>query len=320
MRPSSLRRLTGGAAALVLVGATVLSTASLTLAAVPGATAVSEAIPASYSPGNLAGFRGTYLYTDGSTLAKLYLIVKTNGASGNAYVSATKNGVSLPSNACSTSTGDVVCTFKTVRMNDFFVVVTAYTPAVGATQVEATYNWSSTGSTTSDTGNTSHGDIWDGITHVSTLNSDDDYAGGFTVGSGGSFGNVQVVSPSNLQATRLGSLPANVAATVEDGAGLQPETPCVGGDPNTPLVVCSGFIGEWSNVTVGDGQSFESLFTVSIVFYSGTPKGFVHTYAGGQEFIGPCAKKSPTYPCFTWTAKTNTATIYTYHNGSFRGQ
>jgi hypothetical protein len=318
MRPSLLRRLTGGVAALVLIGATVLSTASFVLAAVPGATATSEPIPASYSAGNLAGFRGSYLFTDGSTLSKLILIVKTTGASGSAYISATKNDASLPSSTCSTTTGDVVCTFKTVRTKDHFVVVTAYTPAIGATQVEATYNWSSSGSTTSD-GGTSHGDIWDGITQISTLKSNDNYGGGFSVGSGGSVENLQAVTSSNRQATRLGSLPANVAATVEDGDGVEPQIPCVSGNADTPLVVCSGYIGEWSNVSVGDGQTFGSVFTVSIVFYSGTPKGFVHTYVGGQEFIGPC-KKSPTYPCFTWTSKTSTATIFTLHNGSFRGQ
>jgi hypothetical protein len=319
MRPSRLRRLTGGVAALILVGATVLSTASLTLAAVPGATAASEAIPASYTAGHLAGFRGTYTYDDGSTLSKLILIVKTAGASGNAYLSATKNGAAVPSNSCSTVTGDVVCTFKTVRTNDRFVVVTAYTPAVGATQVDATYNWSSSGSTTSD-GGTSHGDIWDGITHTASLTTDGDYGGGFNITADGSLDNGLTVTATNRQVTQLGKLPAGVAATVRDGALLDPDFPCVSGNPSTPLVVCGGYIGEWSNVTVGDGQSFDSLFTVSIVFYSGAPKGFVHTYAGGQEFIGPCAKKSPTYPCFTWTAKTSTATIFTYHNGSFRGQ
>jgi hypothetical protein len=320
MGPSTLRRVAGGFSAALLIGAAVLSTAGLTSAAVPGADAVSQPIPASYSPGNLAGFRGTYLFKDGSTLSKLILIIKTTGTTGIGFVSATKNGAALPKSACVTTTGDVVCTLKTVRTNDFFVVVAAYTPDPNVTQVQATYNWSSSGSTTSD-GGTSHGDIWDGITQTSSLNTSGDYAGGFVVAAGASLTNVQVVTSTNRQATGLGALPANVAATVQDGIGAQPPANCV----STADVNCSALFGEWSNVTVGDGQTFGSPFTISIVYYAGAPKSFVHIYLDGngdpqQEFVGPCAKKSPTYPCFTWSAKTNTATIFTLHNGSYKGQ
>jgi hypothetical protein len=197
----------------------------------------------------------------------------------------------------------------------------AFTPSSDATEVDATYAWSSSGSTSSD-GGTSHGDTWPNplVPVASTLNSTNDYAGGFVVGAGGSVGDIQVVTNLNPQATRLGALPANVAATVQDGSGAQPPVACT----PTVQITCAQF-GEWSNVTVGDGQTFGSAFSISIVYYSGTPKGFVHIYldANGdpqQEFVGSCAKKSPVYPCFTWDAKTNTATIYTFHNGSYRGQ
>jgi hypothetical protein len=136
--------------------------------------------------------------------------------------------------------------------------------------------------------------------------------------SGGSIQNLQAVSASNRQATKLGLLPVGVAATVEDGPDVT--SPCT----DTATFVCADAIGEWSEVFVGDGQTFSSVFTISIVYYQGTPKGFIHTFGDPlqQEEIGPCPKKNPASgaPCFTWTASSNTATIYTFHNGSYRGR
>jgi hypothetical protein len=255
-----------------------------------------------------------YDYQDGSTLAKLYLTVETTGAGSVAFVSATVNG-SPVAKACGTAL-PVVCTFRQVRFEDHIVVLTAFNPAVGATSVTARYVWSSTGSTDSD-GGTSHGDIWDGIPHTASLNTDPDYAGGFVTGGSGTIQNLQVVSAGNPQATGLASLPSGVAATVLDGpdaTGL-----CV----DTASVDCSDAFGEWSEVTVGDGETFTTVFKITIKYYSGKPTGFVHSYGDPveQEYIGPCPKKNPASgaPCFTWSAKTNTATIYTFHNGSYKG-
>jgi hypothetical protein len=283
-------------------------------AAVPLATATSAAIPAQYSAGNAAGFRGTYVYGDGSTLAKLILKIETTDAASVAYVGATVNG-SVVAKACGTAL-PVVCTFRQVRMNDRIIVAAAFTPAVGATSVTAKFTWSSTGSTDSD-GGTSHGDTWSDAAKTATLSSDPDYAGGFVTGSATSIQNLQAVSAGNPQATGLASLPTGVAATVFDGALATGD--CI----NTATVDCGNAFGEWSEVTVGDGETFTTAFKVTITYYSGTPKGFVHSYGDPvqQEFIGACPKKNPASgaPCFTWSAKTNTATIYTFHNGSYRG-
>lgn len=322
MSPSTFRRVAGGAAATLLIGATLLSTAGLTLATVPSATATSEAIPAQYSATGNAGFRGFYHYTDGSTLAKLFLDIPVTGADSNVYLLVTRNGKPV---ACAMAL-PVACVFKSIRFDEQFVVVAAFHPIPGSTSVSATIGWSTTGSSSND-GGTSHGDTWPTplVTQTATLSTDSNYGGGFNVVAGGGIGNGQSVSASNRQATRLANLQAGLAATVLDGATNLPDIDCIPNDPSTPQVDCSALIGEWSDVSVGDGQSFDTPFTVLIVFYSGTPKGFVHTYfdANGdpqQEFIGSCAKKNPVYPCFTWSASTNTATIYTFHNGSYKGQ
>lgn len=314
MRATSIRRLAGGAAALILVGSTLLSAAGSVLAAVPEASVSSEAIPAQFSAGHDAGFRGRYTYRDGSTLAKLYLVIDVQGADANSYLSIKKNGASV---TC-TRAIPVACSFKTVRLNDVFDVVAAFTPSAGSTSVTATFIWSTTGSTISD-GGQSHGDTWPTVPVALTasLSTDDDYAGGFLADAGTVVANGQVVSADNIQATKLVGLPAGVAATVKDGITSSACTP----DATT---TCAAFIGEWSEVTVADGESFTTAFQIVITFYAGTPKSFVHTYgAGQQETIYACTnKKNPaaSAPCFTWSARTNQATIYALHNGSWRGQ
>lgn len=315
MRATATRRLAGGAATLLLIGATLLTSAGSALAAVPTANATSEAIPASFSAGNYAGFRGRYEFQDGSTLARLYLQIAVTGADSNAYLSVTRNGNAV---SCAKAI-PVSCSFKGVRFGEVIVATAAFAPSAGATQVAATYAWSTTGSTGSD-GGTSHGDTWPNplVTETSTLSTDGNYAGGFTITSGGTIGNVQTVSDANPQATRLAGLPAGVQAWVRDGSDAS------GSCTSTVNIDCTALIGEWSVVTVGDGQSFGSPFTIVITYDAGMPRGFVHSYLDEngdpqQEFVGTCAKKNPTYPCFTWSARTNEATIYTYHNGSWRG-
>lgn len=283
-------------------------------AAVPQASASSEAIPSQYSAGNAPGFRGTYDYEDGSTLAKLYVTIETTNAASVAFVSATVNG-SAVAKACGTSL-PLVCTFRQVRFEDHIVVAAAFTPAEGASSVTADFIWSSTGATGSD-GGTSHGDTWGDGPQTSSLSADPDYAGGFMIGGSTSIQNLQVVSAGNPQATGLASLPSGVAATVLDGAAATGE--CT----STTVINCRGAFGQWSEVTVGDGQTFTTAFKITIKYYSGAPKGFVHSYGDPlqQEYIGPCPKKNPASgtPCFTWSANTKTATIYTFHNGSYRG-
>jgi hypothetical protein len=315
MRSSSPRKLVGFGSAIV-ASAMLLSTASVVTAAVPTATATSAAIPDTYSAGHAAGFRGFFQLTENTTLSKLFLRVDVDPATGSlVYWSVKRNGAAVPASNCSTLDSDVLCTFKTVRTTDKFEAVVAYTPL--ATTVVTSFVWSSVG--VPDNGDQSHGDDWDGATLTSTLNGDStDYAGGLSIPGDTTIANA-AIRGSNIQATRIVGLPVGVAASVNDGSNAQNVSCTV--DTYTD---CASFIGVWSEVTVGDGQDFP-LFNILISFASGTPKSFVHTYTDSngdlqQEPVDTCAKKNPTYPCFTWSAKTNTATIFTLHNGSYRGQ
>jgi hypothetical protein len=156
----------------------------------------------------------------------------------------------------------------------------------------------------------SHGDLL--TTAVSTaLNNGRDFAGGFNVVTGGSFGNSDSLTGNNKQATRVSGLPAGIEGTVEDGAGTS----------GSCGSLCSTTFGEWSVVNVNGGKNVDGGFTIQITYKTGTPTGFVHSYLNelGEtvvEQVGPCAA-TPVSPCFTWTG--HTATIYTLHNGSWKG-
>ena len=322
MRATSMRRLIGGAAALTLVGATLLSSTGTALGAVPLGHATNEALPPIVTAGDVVGFRTNLFYEDNSTLAKAFVTIFTHGTGTNRYLLATKNGATV-ANACkigSVVAGMVSCTFKTVRQNDHLAVTVAF----DRLEDPATANgvWSSTGAPTSD-GGASHGDTWQdpsGAASATVGASGGDYAGFFSIVADGSVANGQSVSSTNIQATKLVGIPAGVAATVLDGAGA------TGTCTTTDTIDCTSLFGEWSDVTVGDGQTFSSVFSIVITFYAGTPKSFVHSYtdANGdpqQELIGSCPKNNPaaSAPCFSWSAKNKAATIYTYHNGGVKG-
>ena len=313
MRATSMRRLVGGAAAGLLIAATFLGTAAPAFATVPTGTATLEALPTQFTAGSQVGFRATFDEQDTSSLAKLYLVLNTTGTTTVSYLSATLNGAST-TKACSTAT-PVTCQWKNVRPGDHVVVTVGYNVVTNATAVTGDGIWSTTGQSSSD-GGTSHGDTWQDTPKTSTLTSDVNYGGGFSAALGTVIANGQAVSATNRQATKVAGLPAGVLATVLDGTTTSADC---------GPVDCSTAFGEWSEVTVGDGQTFGSAFQIVITYYQGTPKGFVHRYGSAPnysyELVGACPKKNPagSAPCFTWSSKDNQATIYTLHNGSWRG-
>ena len=310
MRATSIRRLTGGAAALLLAGATLIS-ASGALAAIPTATATNEALPATVT-GGIVGFRTILDYQDNaSTLSRAYVTVFTDaGAGTNRYVLATKNG-SPVAGACTVGV-NVTCSIKTVRPGDRLIVTVAYDRLLPTAAMHGV--WSSTGVPNND--DNSHGDTWQGDAATATLVADGgDYAGSFAIAADTVVANGQGVSSSNIQATKVVGVPVGVAAVVFDGADAT-------GDCGT---YCAQTFGNWSEVSVGDGQTFSSLFQIVITFNQGAPKSFVHSYTDSTgdhvDPISACGRKGPgtTGNCFTWNSKLKQATIYTLHNGSWKG-
>jgi hypothetical protein len=320
MRATFLQGRFRRAAVGLVVGVTALAITAPAYAAVPTATVNDEALPTQFSAGADVGYRSTYVFTDGSSLSKLFLVFNTTGTATNNYLAVTRNGANAVK-SCVMGT-PVTCTFKTVRTNETFVVTAGFTVADGVTSTTGQAVWSATGATSSD-GGTSHGDTWTDPDYTlpnppltSTQSTDANFGGGFSAADGGSVQNGQAVTALNRQATKLLGLPAGVGATVSDGSPT-------GHDCGT--IDCSTAFGEWSDVTVGDGQSFGSPFRIVITYYQGNPKGFVHQYVQDgvtkYEPVPACPKKNPAAaaPCFVWTANLNQATIYTLHNGSWKG-
>lgn len=290
-------------------------------AAVPLAEPSAEALTPAYSAGNDVGFRGAYLYKDPSTLPRLELDVILSGAAASSYVRATVNGATVAS-ACEVAGSPlpVDCTFRQVRTNDRIEIVIGATPSDPPGTVTATFVWSTVGDTGSDGPGQSRGDTWTASAQAMFVD-DPDFAGGFNESS---IQTSLLVGATNRQGARLAGLPEAVPASVRDSIGETTD----GGlfDCDQALATCSALVGDWVEVNVGGGQTFGSVFTIEIVYYQGTPKFFVHRYAGTgstivQETISPCPKKNPVSgaPCFTWKASTSTATIYTYFNGGWRG-
>jgi hypothetical protein len=284
------------------------------LAGIPSATADTVAAPSAYSAGGDAGFVGTLTYTDSSTLSKLFLHLNVTGSTELTFLSVTKNG-SAVAGACGASL-PLDCTFRQARTGDVYRVQIGARPAADAADVTAEYIWSSTGATSSDPGS-SHGDTWSDAA-TALLNGDPDFGGGLSTGK--PIANFQALSAANLQSARLENVPLGVPATVLDGPDATGV--CV----DTPTVDCSDFTSEWIELNVGDGQTFGSPFMVVVAFYSYTPKAFLHSFVdeagvSQQELILQCPKKGfdGTTACFTWSAKSKTATIFTRHNGSMRG-
>jgi hypothetical protein len=292
--------------------ATVTATAALTLqlfagtssAAVPNAVHDTVAVPEFYSDGTNVAFFATYSLTDSGTLAKLFGDFTVSGASA-VTISATKNGGTV-ARACGLVSANLYeCVFKTVRTGDVIEVKLLVTPslyAAGATASVAT-SFSTTGATGSDGGNTSHGDTWDSNAS-SAYDNDPDYAGGYGAGKLSTRGSLS--STGNPQIAALDKIPSNVGATIRDD------------------ITCAASAFPCIDINVDGGTTFANAFIVQVQYYAnGAPTSFVHTYvnSAGQEqtqTINECAKRNPSYPCFTFSNKNNTVTIYLLHNGQLR--
>ena len=302
MNTKQTRRLATVAAAAALSLQLFAGTSS---AAVPDAFDDTVAVPEYYSDGNKVAFFATFSLIDTGTLAKLYGDFTVSGAAA-VDISATKNGNTV-ARACDRlagSTNVYECLFKTVRTGDVIEVKILVTPslyAAGATTAVAS-SFSTTGATDSD-GGTSHGDTWDSSASASYTN-DPDFAAGYGATRLATKGTLSATG--NPQVAALDRIPSDVGATIRDDIACAASAfPCI-------------------DINVDGGTTFSSPFLVQVQYYAnGAPTSFEHTYensAGVEQTdtITECAKRNPTYPCFTWSNRNNTATIYLLHNGGVR--
>jgi len=318
MRARSIRRLAGVTATAVLLGSAMLATAGGVQAGTPNWVMNVSALPGTVAAGATAGYQLTITNNGPSNIAALFLTTKI-GDEKNVAPVFVDDGVAV-GGPCTDAGVPLRCSFGALTDDQSVTITVAYT-ATGSSTFDPGFQANTTGKTFSDP-KRSHGDTLEPSQPYAgtSLRSDKNFDGTYTLESGLSVATNAQLTGNNKQSTKLPNLPANAAATVEDGPNATPLTDCV----STSTIDCTKLIGEWSNVHLNSG-SFASPITIEIAFKSVAPTAFVHIKDDkSQERVGQCAGNvAPTstsqLPCFTWNNPSGTATIYTLNNGSWRG-
>ena len=321
MRFIKLGRLVG---AFAIAGSLTYVAAQPAPASTPsGWSADVVALPGTVHNGADAGYRITITNGGTSNISQLSL----NGTDSPTFVGGPNGG------SCSQAGVPLTCSFGSLAgvnaaPNNSVTILVAYaTPASGNSFTES---WvaSTTGFTSND-GGTSHGDTLR-MSGTTLLRSDANFGGGFdkdrsTVGNNGSLGT------NNPQSTQVTPPVVGVIATVEDGSAIT--FTCA------PTICNKTFFGEWSRVTVDNGEAFQDtssspptpiLFPVSLLVYGKSlPSGvnansiqLVHVLdSGAVEVLSTKCGATPTLNCLTVTkvGPNFKITGWVNQNGGFKG-
>jgi hypothetical protein len=329
-------------------------------------TVTTGAQPALVSAGRIASFTVSLRNDDASTISQLYLKAVTQAAqpapevTGLYFVSTTRSTCAQPSARQTT----LSCSFRNVKPGDLITIQVGYTVPLGAAATclegraknfgtplndDGTPNtiaganmfcvdfvWSTTGATTSDQNNTSHGDVWNFYDGVATTDSAD-------VGSTYVFDSKQFsvgngpISATNGQSTKIEVNQTLQGVTTSDGLPVE-SIDC--STSTLSATDCAAFnkykFAEWSELTVGTtgtqptGAAFAVTMSINPAVYplpSGVNKNNLavyHTYqtpTGGtvEEIIRTaCAGSAPALPCISSLTVSKTliqVTFLTGHNG-----
>lgn len=305
-----------GRLATVLTAAAMATamSAGVVTAAPPNWDMTVTPLPDSVTPGAAAGFEVTVTNNGPSNISALYL--------NDSLTDITPVYLSSPDRpgACgetdTVASGPLFCSFGALVDDESVTIIVAYDTDGYTGSFPIEFQANTTGATFSDgPKRKSHGDTL-AKTVSTALSTNKNYAGLFSTAGGNAISNDSNLTGNNKQSTALLGLPPGVQATVEDGTGT------TGSCTSTATFNCNQTFGEWSVVTVGEGESFTTPFLVLIKYKTGVPTLFVHSFGTPvqQEIIGLCPASGPVPPCFTWDAATTTATIYTLHNGSYKGR
>jgi hypothetical protein len=314
MRVTRLSRIVGAAC---LAGSFMLVAAGPSSAAPPGWTANVVSLPATVHAGADAGYGVTVTNGGKSNISALYVVSTSvpTYVGGRDGAKCTGPGVPLK------------CTFGALSSGANVQIVVGFRTGSGSS-FRAAFEANTTGVAGDKKGN-SHGDVL-AFAGTTALSSDKDFGGGFSSDQS-AVGDSDVVGRNNVQSTSVTPPIAGVVATVQDGAGAGTFTcgaACVG----------RTLFGEWSKVTVGDGQPvFDAahqaiLFPVTVLVYGkALPKGatassidLVHVLDGGagtEVLQDRCAPSGPTLNCVTVTqvGANFRLTGWVQQNGGFKG-
>lgn len=274
--------------------------------------------PAFVSNGALAAFTVTATNKGPSNISQLYLTGPADAPVYGVEAFATVNLVDVPLSGVCTTSGQLLCSFGAVNALDSVTVTVAVTAPSKGTSWTADFEWSTTGYVSGK--NNSHGDAFP-YTFPVTLSSDKDHAGTYVWDASQTQVQDTGIGHNNTQSTKVKVNVTRIPLSVQDGSAIT----CVGYDVSCPTT----FFGETSVVNVDNDTFQDNLFVIVIQIYHGPNankvNGVYHSwYAGGNhdEYIGLCTTSTPTSPCVqpqNMQGGNLQLTIYTYHNGNYRG-
>jgi hypothetical protein len=299
-----------------LVGAAALAGAGAASAGQPNWSMTVVNLPSLAAAGNEAGFQVTISNGGPSNISKLFL--QTDTAVAPDYVATTQGTCSAPGSQLS-------CSFGALRKGTSVTVIAAFPTSGGDTSFDPGFFATTSGATGNDKGNSSHGDTLRDPGEMATeLTDSPDFGGGFVIGEDPVVTDDDSLNSDNVQSTKVKPPISNVVTTVEDGAGLN--FPC-------PTTTC---FGEWSNVTVGHGQTFLDdqgnpiLFPVTLTMLAsqvhapsiGSIK-LAHVLDDGTtDILSTRCGSTPTLNCITVSAAAGgklVITAWVDQNGHLRG-
>jgi hypothetical protein len=308
-RPTHLVRILGAAC---LAGSFALATTATAHASPPRWSMDVVKLPPQVHTGSDAAYAVSITNKGPSNISALYLV--TGSGRTTDFVGQPTQG-SCPG----TATGGLACTFGALRAGQTVSVTVVYpTSAADGTSFDPAFQANTTGLTFSD-GGTSHGDTLT-FKAATALTTSGDFGGGYSLNNS-KVSDDQSIGTGNQQSTSVIPPVTNIVATVEDGTGVL--FPC--------KKACAKGFGEWSSVTVGDGQSFGTFFPVTVRVPRGlapsnlskVTMAHVDAKTGALEMLPQCGPSGPFANCVT-LAITDSGTIlemtaWVDHNGGFKG-
>jgi Domain of unknown function DUF11 len=239
-----------------LIGLLLLGTSVATAGTPAGWSISAAALPSTVAPGKNAGYEVTIGNTGPSNISQLFLVDDNTGA---------PSYTSTPQGSCPNTGGRLLCSLGALNAGVTITVIVAYTTPTSGTTFPVTFELNTTGQIFTKP-NASHGTALPSNTVTTTLDSDQNFAGGFSltdakVGTTGTLGTLNDQTSEVTPPT--GS--AAIVVTIEDGLTSNPGT---GGD------ICATLrcIGDWTSVHVGNGST--GPIKVTLVLYGGNlPSG-----------------------------------------------
>jgi hypothetical protein len=310
MRRTSIGRLLG---ALCLAASFVLTVSGTASASPPNWSMTVVDLPSLAANGSGVGYRVTIHNGGPSNISSLYLVTKTQNSP--AFVDSPSQGT-----CSSPGAGALSCNFGALTNGSSVSVVVGYAAPASGTSFDPVFQGNTTGATFSDAGH-SHGDTLQDPNETPTqLTASRDFAGGFALNQNKVSTDANL-GKNNVQSTSVTPPAVGLVATVQDALGAGAFT-CTG--------CTKTLFGDWSQVTIGHGESFGDLFPVTLLVYGRTlPKGatkdtidLVHVLDNGTtEVLSTRCGDTPTLNCVTVTTVGSNYRItgWVDENGGFKG-